>query len=317
LKIAIAERLKPFSHSPGASCLIPWSSWKVQAFPALLKFENLISSEKLDSRLDWKGPVLDFTLELDLEKGVVWVYGHTAEGYRRVSIEMTPEGLALEKKVILPGSKIEKPLERLSLGMSKSLDWELVGRRHLMAEVFPVWFRLGQMVPEAGTAALFQTCEKTEVAKLYLKIFLAGFEGILTPRLSDTDHQGILSDEQFPKSPLALLTEGAKNIRSLFFKEAEQEWAFLPCLSPEFHAGRFLQLQTRAGDKIDFEWSKKLLQKVIIHPADGREIFISLPKPLKSCRLRSSLKQKGIRHSFEKPLVLARSQTLFLDRFEK
>lgn len=289
----------------------------MQAFPALLKFENLITTEKFDHRLDCKGPVLDFTLELDLEKGVVWVYGHTAEGYRRLCIQMTSEGLALDKRVISPGSKIERPLERLSLGMSKFLDWELVRRRHLMAEVFPVWFRLGQMVPEVGTATLFQECDKTEVSKLYLKIFLAGFEGILTPRFFDSDHQGILSDELFPKSPLALLREGARSIRSLFFKETPKEWAFLPCLSPEFHAGRFLQLQTQAGDKIDFEWSKKLLQKVIIHPVAAREIFIHLPKPLKSCRLRTSLTQKGIRHSFDKPLDLTRSQTLFLDRFEK
>lgn len=317
MKIAIAERLKPFSHSPGTSCVIPWSPWKVQAFPALLKFENLMTAEKFEHLLDWKGPVLDFTLELDLEKEVVWIYGHTTEGYRRLCIEMTAEGVALEKRVILPGSKIERSLERLSLGMSKSLDWELVRRRHLMVEVFPVWFRLGQMVPEAGTATLFQACEKTEVAKHYLKIFLAGFEGILTPRLFDSEYQGILSDELFPKSSLALLTEGARSIRSLFFKESAQEWAFLPCLSPEFHAGRFLQLQTQAGDKIDFEWSKKLLQKVIIHPVASREIFITLPKPLKSCRLRTSLKQKGVRHSLDKPLYLVSNQTLFLDRFEK
>jgi len=317
LKITIAERLKPFSHLPGASCVIPWSSWKVQAFPALLRFKNLITAEKLEYRLDWKGPVLDFTLELDLEKGAVWVYGHTVEGYRRVCIEMTAEGLSLDKKVILPGPKTERSLERLSLGMSKSLDWELVRRRHDMAEVFPVWFRLGQMVPEGGAAALFQEGEKTEIAKQYLKIFLAGFEGILTPRLFDAEHQGILSDEMFPQSPLALLTEGARYIRSLFFKETLKEWAFLPCLSPEFHAGRFLQLQTQAGDKIDFEWSKKLLQKVIIHPAGEREVFICLPKPLKSCRLRTSLQHKGVRHSFDKPINLVSSQTLFLDRFEK
>jgi hypothetical protein len=323
MKISIAERLKPFSHVPGASCVIPWSSYKVQAFPALLIFENLTDFQKHEYRLSWKGPVLDFTLELDLEKGVVWVYGRTMEGYRRICIEMTDDGVSIDKKLMIPGTKVNPhSLERLSLGVSKALDWELVSRRHEMVEIFPIWFRLGQMVlktgtAKVGTAALLQECEKSEVADIYLKLFLAGFEGILCPRLSDTDHQGIVTEGHFSESPLIVLTEGARYIRSLFFKETAESWSFLPCLSPEFHAGRFLQLETKIGDKIDFEWSKKLLQKVIIHSASEREILICLPKPLKSCRLRTSLKGKGSRHSMEKPLILASRQALFLDRFEK
>lgn len=323
MKITIAERLKPFCHLPGASCAIPWSSWEVQAFPALLKFENLITFQKLEYRLNWKGPVLDFTVELDLEKGVVWVYGRTEEGHRRVCIEMTKQGIDLifdkeKKKETLPaeGYLESSSLERLSLGMSKALDWELVRRRHDMAEVLPVWFRLGQMVPcsgeKVGTAALLQECEKLDAVKTYLKVFLAGFEGILAPRLTDR-YQGIVPEGKFSSSPLILLAEGARYIRSLFFNENSQKWNFLPCLPPEFHAGRFLQLQTKAGDKIDFEWSKKLLRRVVIHPAESREVLLSAPKPLKSCRLNA---KKG-RHSLEQPLSLKAGQTIFLDRFEK
>jgi len=319
MKITIAERLKPFSHVPGATCVIPWSSYKVQAFPALLIFEDLMTFQKHEYHLGWKGPVLDFTLELDLEKGVVWVYGKTLDGHRRICIQMTEEGIAIDKKLVLPGAKVNPhSLERLSLGMSKTLDWEKVTRRHLMAEIFPIWFRLGQMVPQgAGTAGFLDEDEKRDIAAVYLKLFLAGFEGILAPRLSDTDHQGIVPEGFFSGSPLALLSEGAKSIRSLFFKESSQSWDFLPCLSPEFHAGRFIQMETKAGDKIDFEWSKKLLKKVIIHAESEREILISVPKPLKSCRLRTSLKEKGTRHLMEKPLVLMPGQILFLDRFEK
>ena len=323
MKITISDRFKPFSHKPGASCLIPWSCIKVQAYPALLIFEDLITFQKQEYRLGWKGPVLDFTLELDLEKGVVWVYGHTTDGYRRICLEMTEEGLSIDKKKLIPGTRVTPhPLERLSLGRSKALDWEMVIRRHQMAEILPVWFRLGQMVApiaaaKVGTAALLQECEKSEVATHYLKIFLAGFEGILSPRLSDTDHQGIVPEGSFSGSPLVLLSEGARYIRSLFFKERAQEWDFLPCLSPEFHAGRFVQLKTERGDTLDFEWSKKSLQKVIIRPQTEREILICVPKPLKSCRLRTSLKEKGTRHFLEKPIHLAPHQLFFLDRFEK
>jgi len=66
-----------------------------------------------------------------------------------------------------------------------------------------------------------------------------------------------------------------------------------------------------------FERSKKLLQKVITPPAGERQVFICLPKPLKSCRLRISLQHKGVRHSFDQSLNLAATQTFFLDRFEK
>ncbi len=318
MKITIAERLKPFSHLPGTSCVIPWSSYKVQAFPALLIFEDLITSKKHEYRLDWKGPVLDFTLELDLEKGVVWVYGKTEDGHRKICIAMQEGGIAIDKELVVPGTKVAPhAIERLSLGMSKTLDWELVSRRREMAEILPIWFRLGQMVPSIGKASILQECDKLDVAKNYLKLFMTGFEGILSPRLSDTNHQGIVSESRFSGSPLILLTAGAKYIRALFFKETDESWEFLPCLSPEFHAGRFLQLTTKAGDKIDFEWSKKLLQKVIIESASEREILICLPKPLKSCRLRSALNEKGSRHVMEKPLILAPRQKLFLDRFEK
>ena len=294
MKITITERLRPFSHLPGTSCVIPWSSYKVQAFPALLIFEDLITSKKHEYRLNWKGPVLDFTLELDLEKGVVWVYGKTEDGHRRICIEMQEDGISIDKKWVVPGTKVvPHALERLSLGMSKTLDWELVSRRREMAEILPIWFLLGQMVaPVVGTLSLLQECDKLDVAKTYLKLFMTGFEGILSPRLSDTNHQGIVPESHFSESPLVLLTEGAKYIRSLFFKETDESWEFLPYLSPEFHAGRFIHLITKAGDKIDFEWSKKLLQKVIIESASEREILICLPKPLKSCRLRESFERK-------------------------
>lgn len=317
MKITIAERLRPFSHLPGASCVIPWSSFKVQAFPALLIFENLHTFEKHEYKLDWKGPVKEFTLELDLEKAVVWVYGKTLEGHRRICIEMQEAGIAIDKKLVFPGTQLmPHSVERLSLGMSKKLDWELVLRRQEMAEIFPIWLRLGQMVPKSGTTSLFQECEKLDVISTYLKLFLIGFEGILSPRLSDSAHQGIV-EGKFSESPLILLTEGAKYIRALFFKETAQGWNFLPCLSPEFHAGRFVQLTTKAGDKIDFDWSKKVLQKVVIQPKSDREILISLPKPLTSCRQRTSLKEKGRRHLMERPLILRPGQKLFLDRFEK
>lgn len=301
MQIVIAQRLRPFSHRPGTVCLVPFTFWQVQVFPTLLKFYHLMTGEKKEQRLNWKGPVLDFTVELDLEKGVVWVYGHTEDGYRRHVIE-------------LPRENIPQPMERLSLGMHKALDWELVCRRRDLREIFPLWVRLGQMVPAAeGSFQLFRSFDKLEVVKAYTKFFMTRFEGLLMPRLEDSDHQGITAEGKVTGSPLALLIDGARHIRSLFF----DDWSFLPCLPPEFHAGRFVHFRTREGDTIDFEWSKKLLRRVVIHSGISRKISPSFQKSLHSYRLRSSLKEKGIRKKVEEPLDLQTGQTLYLDRFEK
>ncbi len=283
MKIKIAERLRPFCHLPGTACLIPWTSWKVVAYPTVLKFENLLTHETREQKLDWKGPVSNFTVELDLEKGVVWIYGHTAEGYRKHKIDQEAD--------------FSTSLERLSLGMSKKLDWELVRRRGDLREILPVWFRLGQMVPETTTEG--------EI-RCFHQLFLTGFEGILSPRLEDKDHLGF-SPILFT-SPLALLREGSRKIRSLFFQQEGSKWSFLP--ESTFHAGRFIHLQTEEGDTLDFEWSKHLLRRVIIHAAQTREIVLELKKPLKTFRLNKKLRRVG-------SLLLEQGKTYFLDRFEK
>jgi hypothetical protein len=309
MKITIAERLRPFCHLPGTACPVPWSPWKVEIFPTLLKFCHMIDGRRYEERLDWKGPILDFTVELDLEKGAVVVFGHTAQGYRRHNITVTE---------MLP----RKPLERLSLGSHKALDWELVRRRKEMKDILPVWHHLGQMVPmvetkKVGAASLLHPYEKMAVEKGLLTLFLAGFEKMMVPRLSDSDHQGIIEEGEFSGSPLILLTAGAKLIRSCFFQESAEGFNFLPCLAPAWHAGRFVNIETRAGDGLDVEWSKKLLRTVVIRPQISREISLSVQKPLGSFRLRKSMKDKGVRCSADRPLMLEKGQTLYLDRFEK
>jgi hypothetical protein len=133
----------------------------------------------------------------------------------------------------------------------------------------------------------------------------------MVPRLSDGDHQGIIEGGDFKGSPLVLLTEGYSLIRSLFFEERAESLAFLPELPPQFHAGRLLNLQTSKGDRIDFEWSKKVLRRVVIRPGSSRELFLDLQKPLKSLRCNQA------RQAHDAPLRLEVGKTVSLDRFEK
>ena len=329
MTIKIAQRLFPFFHIPGGLCLIPGSDWQVQVFPAKLKFRSLISGEEREFSLDIIGPVLDFTTSLNLEKLRVEVFGHTARGFMSYFISMEEAGIALffdkeKRKELIPviWKKGKTSCERLSLGVHKRLDWELVLRRCDLKEIFPVWFNLGKITPvtektEEGVAALLKECPKLDVVAHFTKLFLAGFKSLLVPRLCDDTYQGIVPFAEVKASPLVLLSEGSLFIRSLFFKEDHNVFSFLPFLAPEFHEGRFVQITTAQGDLINFEWSKKLLKKVEILPCQTREVSLHFQHILKSFRVKHSLREKGKRHSVSEPLLLEAKRALYLDRFEK
>ena len=221
-KISISQRLCPYSHLPGTACLIPGTPWQLLAFPTLLKFSNLQTGETEEEPLPWIGPVKNFTVHQDLERGEVVITGKTAEGHRR--------------HVVKRGS-LPSHIERLSLGSHKALDWELVKRRCDLADILPVWFRLGQMVPSGGKIFFPPPEDKLEAAPFLENIFSAYFHGIMVPRLVDEDHQGIFFEgKSMATAPLALLTEGFRWIRSLFFKKIPKASlcfrAFLPSSMP-------------------------------------------------------------------------------------
>ena len=293
-------KLNPFCHLPGTTCIIPGTTIQLQAFPTLLRYIDLTTGKTWEEKLDWKGPVEDFTVLLDISHSQVEVFGKTPTGFRRQIIHLAPS----------------KPIEQLSLGVHKKLDWELVIRRMDMEEMVPVLFELGQLVPPptASTPILnfLQFTDKTKVAHQLKCFFKAGFHSLLTPRLSDTDFQGLVEERSVSGSPLALLSAGYKAIRSLFFQEEEKKLSLLPLLPPEFHAGRLLDLSTTCRDKISLEWSKKQLKKVMIIPGKSREIEVDLQKSLKSFRVN-----KKTKHNVNQPLLLESGITLYLDRFEK
>ena len=344
LHIKIAERLHPFSHQSGTVCLIPKTTWEVQVFPALLRFRDLESSQHFELALDFKGPIKDFTLEQDLEKGCVRVYGMSQTGYIDYQITRDKNTLNLVRR---KGESISLPValkdeffpllpERLSLGMHRSQDWTLVQRRMDLSEIFPTWLRLAALTPQrkikelpsVGTLILLQECknaiskrEKKQLSPLFTALFQTAFQGILSPRLMDEHFLGIIpqSEKEIPSSlsSLVLLQESAKLIRELFFKEEEKKIFLLPCLPPEMHSGRFISIRTSTGDEISMEWSKKLLKKVVWRNATQKEIVLELQASLKSFRLRHALRDRGTRISTDEPLFLKAGQTLYLDRFQK
>ena len=154
---------------------------------------------------------------------------------------------------------------------------------------------------------------------LFSELFQTAFQGILSPRLHDEKFLGILPEGEVPASfsSLLVLQESAKLIRSLFFKEQEDSYFFLPCLPPEIHSGRLINIVTLSGDEIHMEWSKKTLKKVIVRSRADKKVTFQLQRALKSFRVRSSKNELGKKMSADEPFSLKANQTVYLDRFEK
>ncbi len=322
MKIKIAERLKPFSHLPGASCVIPGSCSVIEAFPTLLKIDGH----------EWKmpltGPVADFTLQQDLEKHCVFVFGKAQEGYFRLKIEALSSGFQIEsekgplKSAHLP-AKVrlsENTLfERLSLGSHKSQDWDQVQKRCDLKEILPVLFALGQKSPFfppqplIGTARLLlMPTDRNRLASSIESFFRAAFKKLLVPRLVDDDYQGLVQEEAADGDPFFLLQEGAKLVRSLFFQQNERRLAFLPHLPVPFDSGRMLGIQVSGVGELDLEWSKKTLRRAILRVTTSGEVVLELQKEIKTFRVDKKRKQKK-----DEPLLLEAGKVYFLDRFEK
>jgi hypothetical protein len=341
MKITIAQRLRPYSHRPKTTCLIPYTQWSATIYPTRLIFSHIEELVEKEFSLPVKGPVEGFTVLSDLEKGRIAVFGKAKEGFFRyyiyreqdeivVECDKAPEPFALLRFAIKDPLKTKEPLERLSLGAHRALDWELVTRRLDLREILPVLFHLsqvsgrGQQLPaHSGIFTLLQQClaeikarQKESVGPSFLTIFRAAFYGIATPRIQDEEFQGIIT-EPSEGSPLAVLHTAAEAIRSLFFTERDQGFELLSCLPVELHSGRLIGITTQAGDQIDLEWSKKLLRRVIIKPVKTREVCLFLQKQIGSFRLRRRISEKGERHSCDQPIALTSAETLYLDRFEK
>ena len=330
MKITIAERLKPFSHTPGAACIIPGTCWEIEAFPALVRL-----GRKYEVHLHVTGPVKDFTTEQDLEKNCVMVFGKAKEGFYRLKfqgsssgIEITavnaPQGFLINGNPIRPQERLffadevdfflPGTWERLSLGVSKAQDWDLVLRRFDMKEILPVLYGIGQKIPYIKPQPLTGTGKLLEQED-FDSFCRAGFSKILIPRLIDDQHQGLALPEAATGDPCYLIQEATRRIRSLFFQQDGQKLSLLPSCS--FPEGRMTQVQANGIGEIDLEWASRTLRRAILRTSSSGEITIELPKGLRSFRLRTTPSEKGKRYEGGEALRLESGKTYFFDRFHK
>ncbi|MBA2367556.1 MAG: hypothetical protein H0V82_00850 [Candidatus Protochlamydia sp.] len=360
-EIAISEKLRPFSHLPGTLCLIPGSHYAVQVYPCLLRLYNFELPKPVvikEIKMLIKGPVDNFTLQCDLEKGCLRVWGTGAGGFFRYEIKKYIENeiaLYLEKSIAGPiqlsegedsyflearqianllnlkaeiSSSEQGPplLERFSLGNHKAQDWDLIIRRMDLTEIYPCLYRLAQWVTplikvDEGLAKHLHAVEgsltKPEAAvQAWKKIILALFQGILTPYWEDELHQGIIDPAFFPPmlSPLYLLKECMRTIRLQFFEQNEFYLHILPALPPEFHCGRFNDLHVPQKGMLDFEWTKKIIRRVVFRSEKDQEIIFQFKK-VKSFRFRKGKLDPGVRINSGQSLTFEKNCYYFFDNF--
>jgi hypothetical protein len=363
MQITISEKLKPYAHKPGTMCLLPGSNYALQIFPALICIFDLSSVEAVNIaklKVSVEGPVKNFTVQLDLEKGCVLVFGEGLNGYFRYKISVNTEGILVstersreiivftlengklqllqknEKQWVLKINAaylhIESPLyDRLSLGINRAQEWSMVHKRNLLEEIFPFWLRIGECLPPnnflpcGGTSSLLKNCEDAiskgnvnEVLNPFHELFIAGFKSLLVPRLLDDQHQGFnLPAVKSTGSPLVLLIEGVKLIRSLFATCKSDTLSILPVLPVEFHSGRFLHFKCENIAYLDLEWSKKTIRRMILFAEADGVIDLKFQKEIKSFRLTKASANTNEKMRVNQQLNLMKGETYYFDCFQK
>lgn len=278
--ISIAAKLRPFSRRIGAQCIIPGTDAVIEAFPHFLRIGSIEIPLKNDPWL------LDFTLQQDLEKNCVWVFGKKF----RIKVTAAPDGFLVGDRFFPADVRFQRPgeIERLSLGCHKAQDWDLVSRRLDPKEFLPTLYLLSQKVPCEKQAAI--------VSDPWEVFYLSSFHHMMVPR-----EKGVLGSA-FSK------------IRSLFVQEAENLIQLLP--KNPFPEGRFLNLQMKMA-VLDMEWSKRMLKKVILYPKKTGEIFLDLPQEIRSFRWKLKPQDKGVLQDKKDPLQCTHGQCIYLDRFHQ
>lgn len=370
MDLSIDHRLNPFSHVPGTSLLVPGSSFCLKVYPSLIRIYDLdINGLNLREELylDLEGPLEQFTVSNDLERKRITVSGKTSKGWIRYHLTAgicRTQGLRFfldrcpTESLILRGHKkhfhvsvknsIEilgdgspltvftpASLNNLSFGNYKAQDIELIKRRLDLTEIFPLWNKLGQLVPISpcsgetdpqGTFALLKKCRENietgkpeDARRLWLNLFQAGFEGMFVPRSEDSDYLGLTSRQKasgLSCCPTVLLSEGARLIRQHFIRQSGTRLFILPHLLPELPFGCLEGLVLNDGlGVLSLEWSKKTIRRIVLHAGQDGEVQFIFRQNIRDYRLRISHKDKGERKKKESSLSIYKNQSYFFDNF--
>ena len=369
VKIRIDRKNRPFSGN-SAAVIIPKTAFEVRVYPVKLEFFNREKFSEFFSAeifFNLKGAPVNFKIFLDLETSCIEVFANFedeiirykifGEGDRvvirlekaeagnvqvclRTNGKMEISSLKLKKNFYLPLRTkflLEESLEKLSLGVRKNQDMELISRRNDLREVFPFWFVAGQKVPvlqmeNRGIASLFDEIdvlvkkkEKQKLYNLFLNVFKAGFSGIFAPRLLDIGFQGVYDFENpfdsertaVEASSLVLLRKGSEFIRSLFIRQNNNNLEVLPFLLSQFYCGKMTGIKLGNLGVLDIEWSKEILKKMILVTKKDEEINFLFQAKIKTFRMKKNIYDRGVICRSGYPVEVQKGSVYYFDRFEK
>jgi hypothetical protein len=285
MNISMSERFAPFSHLPGTEVLVPNSDWVIRVFPTLIEgpgFQQTICSN---------GPVKDFTVQSDFEKGCVWVWGKGPDAHFRFQIFADSTGLKMrlkkEETLLAKGGHVieNRSCERLFLGCHKAQDVDLPKRRIDSREIAPMLFLLGQK--SVGEMAQIEF-DLTNFEESFSNFYLSSFLGLFSPQTKDLHHLGIAR-----KNTSGNLIRGAyAAIRSLLIHEEK----ILPHLPPNWISGKMVHVQSPYG-LIDFEWSRGQIRRLLLRAEKAAPFQFG--KEVRSFRVRK-IKTQILYDNFER-----------------
>jgi hypothetical protein len=316
VKIEIANKLIAFSKSTsGVRVVLPGTFFVFIIHPAFIEVEG---QETL--ALEVEGPVLDFTVSLDLLKADIHVYGITKKGYIHYRIYAHNNSYAFEtikdqtsklpfsKKSLLEKKEIH--FERLSLGVHKKQEVESFEKRQDLKEILPFLFLLGQHYKKSHLLLSHKPKSYQELFELY---FLT-FKGFFVPKLNL--HLGIKNSIENEALPLSFSSDFSGLIRDLFIKEDKDILYILPSLFPQFPSGRMVDIKLFEGKMLlSLEWSKKKIAKVIIKTLQPLKFSLHFPSEVDRFRVRSCLKDAATVLFNKTELKIDGQKILYLDRF--
>lgn len=329
MSIRIGIKNKPFSHDPGAKCVLPNSPYRATFYP------TKIVCAAIEIPLDHTGPVRGFTVQQDLEKGFVRLYGEAQEGRVAYRLYHSDKELILydEKKkktvktAVIQSSFPKRQIPRLSCGCHKKQNVYQILHRMNPTEYLPLLYHIGigypeEEVPHSGIGKLLDDIEqaiftknKLEIIPAFERFLISGIESIFSPVLHDVYHTGIIQGH-LNISPHILLAKIARYIQHMFFSMEGDRIHLLPALPPALHHGRMIGLPFSLGT-LDIEWTKKRIKRVQIHAQKtGRCQFI-FSRDIRSFRMTKFRREKEGEYFPEDSLSLEEGRIYILDRFQK
>ncbi|MBI5274485.1 MAG: hypothetical protein HY860_05480 [Chlamydiales bacterium] len=330
--IKIATKMITFTHSYGSTVLLPASSCAITAYPTKVIIEDIITHKIQEFDIALTGPVKNFCLIQDMEKGHVRICGNYREGFALFTIELK-DGIhffAKKAPTCIKGfshhiqglfSATSQTTPKLDLGISKKLDLDCIRYRLDVREIVPVLFKLSTLTStpnptqkiEIPLLVKLQTAiqchDKLHLGEILKQIYLAYFSKGLVPRFIDGEYQGIINDMPFMKeNPLDILEQLSSLIASMFCTKVDNKLIILPSIPKEFVCGRGLHFQVE-DMSVSFLWKSNLLQRLIIENGSDVDIMIE-SKGIKQYRYRSKF------HSTKDSIFLKKGIHYF-DRFMK